>query len=110
LTEDGEFARLFLQGMPGEWVKKVEQCLKAAISAGDATEGRVPLHLRGWLAHHLIVMLKIHLLPPTPVVDYGLPPEELVESVVWFVLRGMGLKDDVIARHYNPKAWVLLQR
>src|SRR5438105_901520 len=36
MLEDGEFARLFVQGMPCHWVRKVEECIKAAIAAGDA--------------------------------------------------------------------------
>src|SRR3982751_6379649 len=31
LTEDGEFARLFLRGMPTQMMRKIEECLKAAL-------------------------------------------------------------------------------
>jgi hypothetical protein len=34
---------------------------------------------------------------------------ELVEQAVWFALRGIGLKEKSIARHYNPKAMALFQ-
>jgi len=107
LTEDGEFARLFLKGRPSEGNRWIEECIKAAIAAGDAMDGPVRASLGGWFAQHLAVMLKIHLLPARPVVDYGVPREKLVEQTVWFVLRGMGLKEDVIGRHYNPKALAL---
>ena len=49
-----------------------------------------------------------HLLPAKPVIDYGLSRDELVEQAVWFSLRGMGLKEEAIRRHYNPKALTLL--
>ena len=49
-------------------------------------------------------MIVLHLLPPTPVVDYGVSRARLVEQAVWFALRGMGLKEEAIRRYYNPKA------
>jgi hypothetical protein len=41
------------------------------------------------------------------VINYELPRERIVEQTVWYTLRGMGLKDDVIRRYYNPKALAL---
>jgi len=110
LMEDGEFARLFLQGLPSRRNQKVEECIRAAIAAGEAVEGPVQPRLAGWFSHHLARMVRVYLLPPTPAVDYGVPREELVEQAVWFTLRGMGLKDEAIRRYYNPKAFSLLAR
>jgi hypothetical protein len=42
----------------------------------------------------------MHFLPIDPVIDYGMPREELVTQVVWFCLRGMGLKEEAIRRCY----------
>jgi len=53
------------------------------------------------------VMTMTYLLPDNPVVDYRVPREKLVEQIVWFTLRGMGLKEEAIKRHYNPKALAL---
>jgi AcrR family transcriptional regulator len=108
LSEDGEFARLLLRRFAGGWVPKVEQCLKAAIAAGEAVNGRVHPSLAAWFTHHLGAMLAVHLLPDTPVVDYPVPCDQLIEQVVWFSLRGMGLKEETIVRNYNPKALALL--
>jgi AcrR family transcriptional regulator len=107
LADDGEFARLFLQGMPSYWIGKVEECIKAAMAAGEAVNGPVGPRLRAWFAHHLIAMTRIFLLPPQIVVDYGVSREQLVEQAVLFILRGVGLKDEAIQRHYNPKALAL---
>jgi AcrR family transcriptional regulator len=107
LTEDGEFARLFLKGRPTDGNRWIEACLKAAIAAGDAYEGPVRPNVGGWFTHHLALMLKLHLLPTRPVVEYGIVHEKLVEQAVWFTLRGMGLKEDTIKRLYNPKALAL---
>jgi AcrR family transcriptional regulator len=109
LMEDGEFARLFLKGMPSRWVGKLAECIKAAIAAGDAVDEPVLPHLRGWFALHLGAMIANSLRPAKPVVDYGMSREKLVEQVVWFILRGMGLKEEVIKRHYNAKALSLFE-
>jgi AcrR family transcriptional regulator len=109
LEEDGEFARLFLKEVVGHWVDKVEECIKAAIGAGDAVSGPVVPRLRAWFTSHLAAMIMHILQPGEPVIDYGLPREKLIEQTVWFALRGMGLKDEAIKRYYNPKALALLE-
>jgi AcrR family transcriptional regulator len=108
LTEDGEFARLFLQGRPSYLMRKLDVCLKAAIAAGDAAPGPVRTDLAAWFGQHLSAMLRILLLSEKPAVDYGLPRDQLIEQVVWFILRGMGLKQAAIQRYYNPKALAVL--
>jgi AcrR family transcriptional regulator len=107
LMEDGEFARMFLERVAGCWLPKFEECARAAAEAGDLVAGPVRPALAGWFAHHLAVLLMTHHLPDPPVVDYGLPRDRLVEQAVWFALRGMGLHDAAIKRHYNPKAFAL---
>lgn len=107
LMEDGEFARLFLERLASCWLPKLEECLTAAAAAGDLVAGPVRPALAGWFAHHLAVVLMSHHLTDPPVIDYGLPRERLVEQAVWFALRGMGLRDAAIQRHYNPKAFAL---
>jgi AcrR family transcriptional regulator len=108
LAEDGEFARLALRGLAEHWVPKVGECLKAAVAAGDARPGPVRASSCAWFAHHLPNVIMTNLLPAERVVDYGLSREKLAEQVVWFILRGMGLKEEAIERHYNPKALALL--
>jgi AcrR family transcriptional regulator len=104
LTEDGEFARLFLKGLATDWVPRFEESIKAAIESGDAVDNRVLPSLAGWFVHHLAVMIMIHLLPERPVIDYHLAKEQLVQQAVLFTLRGMGVTEAAIKRHYNPKA------
>jgi hypothetical protein len=77
--------------------------MDAAIAAGDALDGPVRSALGGWFAQHLAAIIRIHLLPETPVVNYGVSRRKLVEQTAWFILRGMGLKEEVIRKHYNPK-------
>ena len=105
LMDDGEFARLAIKEGPSHWVAKVEQCLKAAIAAGDAVDGPVSSNSAGWFAHQMAAMIMIHLMPEKPIIDYGASREKLHEQAVWFTFRGMGLKDEAINRYYNRKSW-----
>ena len=109
LADDGEFARVLLGRVAREWIPKVEECIAAAIDAGEATDGLVQPRLSGWFTHHLAAMIMLHLLPATSVVKYAIPEHELVEQAVWFGLRGMGLKEKAIRRYYNPKALALFE-
>ena len=52
--------------------------------------------------HHLAKMIMLSLVPATPIVDYDMPCDKLIEQAVWFSLRGMGVKDEAILRYYNP--------
>jgi AcrR family transcriptional regulator len=105
LVENGEFARLMLGRPASTWIPKCEDCLKAAMTAGD-TVGVVDYpRVVGWFAYQLAAMIRTHLMPETPAIDYQVPRDVLVEQAVGFMLRGMGLKDEVIKRHYDPKAF-----
>jgi AcrR family transcriptional regulator len=109
LAEDGEFASLLLRPVVSRWIPKVEQCLAAATAAGDADAAPVLADLGGWFIHNLAAMIRFHQLPANPAVDYGVPLDRLVEQVVWFALRGLGLKDEAIRRDYNPRALALFE-
>jgi AcrR family transcriptional regulator len=108
VAEDGEFARSWLSQLEAGWIPKVEECIAAAVAAGEAVSTPVLPRLRGWFAHHLAAMIATNLLPEEPVVDYGVSREKLAEQAVWYVLRGMGLKEEAIKRYYNPKGLALL--
>ena len=103
LMDEGEFARLAIQWGPSHWVRKVEECLEAARAAGDLVEGPVRTGLGGWFAHQLVAGILVHWLPADPVIDYGVPREEVLTQVTWFCLRGMGLKEDAIRRCHESK-------
>jgi AcrR family transcriptional regulator len=103
LMEEGEFTRMAIQGGPCRWVKKVAACIKAANRAGDLLARPVSASLAGWMVHQLITGLLLHSLPREAVIDYRVSHEELVQQVVWFCLRGMGLKEEAIRRCYACK-------
>jgi AcrR family transcriptional regulator len=103
LMDEGEFARIAIQGGPSHWVKKVEECIEAARVAGDIVDGPFRISLGGWCAHQLITGIMMQFAPAEPVIDYGVPREELVKQAAWFCLRGMGLKEEAIRRCYESK-------
>ena len=110
LMDEGEFARLGIQGGPSHWVQKVEECIEAAKAAGDMVDGPIPASLGGWCTHQLIAGFMMHFLPVNPVIDYGVSRDELVDQVIWFCLRGMGLKEKAIRRCYKSKGTCKLER
>ncbi len=108
MMEDGEFARLFFKRNLSCWMTKVEECLESAALAGEANRGPVRPKAAAIFTHHLAKIIMLSLIPAPPVVDYELPVETLIEQAVWFSLRGMGVKDEAIRRHYNPEALAIL--
>ena len=104
LLEDAEFVRLGAKQFGASWIRKVEACIAAAVKAGDLKTTPVRGDLRAWFVHHLAFALMLHLQPKIPAVDYGIPRSTLVVQAVWFLLRGMGLEDAAIRRHYHPEA------
>jgi AcrR family transcriptional regulator len=103
LAEDCELVRVLIQPVGQVLVPKIEECLRAAASAGDAAEGPLKLDLGAWLAYSLPVMVSIQLVQSPPLVDYGVERGQLVGQIVWFVLRGLGLREEAIQRHYKPE-------
>lgn len=100
LIDEGEFARLAVQGGPSHWAGKVAECIAAAGSAGDMIDEHVPANLGGWFVNQLVMGLLVHSLPAEAVIDYGVSREELVRQIIGFCLRGMGLKEEAIRRCY----------
>jgi AcrR family transcriptional regulator len=104
MMEDGDYARLLHRRLGLPMIQKLERCIEAAIAAGDAVAGPSQAVLTAWFAQHLAMTVMFHLLPTTPIIDYGLSRAALIEQVVWFSLRGMGVKDEAIKRYYHPEA------
>jgi len=107
LAEDGEFAReLDKNKVLQRFLEKAGECIRAAIATGDIVDSPVPAGKRALFAARLGFIMTTNNLPPTPVMNLG-SQEQLIKDVVWFVLRGIGLKEEVIKRQYNPKALTL---
>ena len=105
LLSDGEFLRMTINNVADTWVRKFEDCLKAASAAGDMRENPVRIDLRLWFIHHIAFSLMLHLrLPSVPAIDYKASKDELIEQASWFALIGLGIKEDAIKRLYDIKS------
>lgn len=102
--EDGSFSRFLFHNRFAENLSKIVECMDKAIEAGDMAPSPASKPNLLLFAHHLATMIATMHLPKKPVVDYQATREELVHQAVWFALRGLGLKDEAIQKHYNPKA------
>ena len=104
LLEDGALVRLTHKKFASAWIAKFEACVKEAIKTGDIGGMRLRRDLRAWFVHHIAFSLMLHLHPKVPAIDYNVSKDALVEQATWFALRGVGLAEEAIKRHYNPKA------
>ena len=110
ILSDGHFARLLFKTKQESCSvsSKIADCIKAATRSEDMVESPVPAYLRALFADRLVTTLISDFLPAKPAIDYGVSREKLIEHAVWFMLRGMGMKEESIRRYYNPKALELL--
>ena len=102
LLDDGQFAAAFLDRHVRPWIDVFADCLEAARAAGDLEDGAHVGKAESWFVHHLANTLHLVSLSGAGVVDYGMTREELTASAVLFLLRGLGLRQAAIDRHYNP--------
>jgi AcrR family transcriptional regulator len=110
LAGDGEFARRVLEETDRQLIPMLRANIKASIASGDILDSPVPHHLRAWFTDRLPFVIMTDFVPATPVLDYGISREKLIKHVVWFLLRGIGLKEESIRRHYNARALSILKR
>lgn len=103
LLGDGRFAKAFLEKHVEPWVAVFERSLEAARETGDVEDGVFAGRAEIWFVHHLANTLHLVSMTSTFVVDYEVTREELVVCTVRFLLRGLGLKNAAITRHYDPK-------
>jgi AcrR family transcriptional regulator len=108
LLEDGEFARLTYEKFADAWRRKFEACLKQAVKSGDVDAKGARGDLGMWFVQHIGFSLMLHSHPAVPVVRYKASTDCLIEEASCFALRGLGLKEAVIRRHYHPKVLALL--
>jgi AcrR family transcriptional regulator len=108
LLEDGALVRLTNKRFASAWITKFEACVKQAVKTGDIGETRLRRDLRVWFVHHIAFSLMLHLHPKVPAIDYNVSKDALVEQATWFALQGVGLGEEAIKRHYNPRALSLL--
>ena len=103
LLADSEYARLVYQTVFTQVFPKFGACLAAAEAAGDLAAMPVTFENRFWFGQHVAAMLALVSLSGRPAVPYRGSPDEVIREAVWFILRGLGLKDAAIAAHYDAE-------
>jgi AcrR family transcriptional regulator len=100
LLEDGDFARL-AYGWLDEVVQPIFRAsLAAAETAGDLLQAPVAPESRFLFAEHLASMLAAVRLPDgIPVSGQRGAAEQVAHEASWFILRGLGVRDEVIGAH-----------
>jgi AcrR family transcriptional regulator len=103
LLDDGEHARSMLADTAANWMDYVNASYQAAIAAGDivSLRGETPLRFR--FVQQLGMALKLSHLPATPAFDYPGSRQDLADQAVIFSLRGVGVTDAAIERHFQPQ-------
>lgn len=96
--EDGEFARLLFEKI-GHIIEPIfAASLASAVESGDARASETPARDLFWFVHHTMLMLALAQLPAMPTMrctDAGALQRQACE----YVLRGIGVRDDAIAKH-----------
>ena len=102
LLQDGEFTRSFHESRFDRMVPFMTEAAEAAIARGELVAGPLSGAERQWFPHHLAVALKLSSLPAKRIFNYESKATDRLHHAVWFSLRGIGLKDRVIAREFKP--------
>jgi AcrR family transcriptional regulator len=110
LLADGEYARLVYEMVFSQVFPKFGACLEAAEAAGDLAAMPVAHENRFWFAQHVGAMLAVVSLSGKPAVPYRGGQDQTIREAVWFILRGLGLKDAAIGAHYDAEKLAALAR
>ena len=108
LMEDGEFARLHTELRLGDISEIVNRSMVAAREDGTLLaegSGGIPDYLLFWFAHHVMAMVHLMKLPDKPIIDYPESKSQLIDFVMFFVLRGIGMTDLALKKYYQPSVF-----
>ena len=98
LLENTSFAISVFQQYDVELFPVWLESFKVAEQAGDIYEPLVDPSAKMWLSHHLMMAINFLHLSGESLFPYSKPKEDLINGMVIFILRGIGLKDETI-RH-----------
>ena len=107
-------SKLVFDWVAEEVYPKFAASIAAAERAGDLVaadlDGGIDPANRFWFGQHIAAMLAYARLPGRPVVPYAGETPAVIGQAVRFILRGIGMKAEVIAAHYDPHALSLFQQ
>lgn len=103
MLEDGVYAQLAYKNRFHVFAAKLEACISAAEQTGEVTPGGATPRNRAIFAYQVGAWFALAQLPPKRTLRYEGAKQELLEQAVWFGLRGMGMTNAAIRRHYQPR-------
>lgn len=103
LLGDGDHARTIFADTAANWIDYVLKSYLAAIAAGDIVELAIEPAHRFRFVQQLGMALRLSHLPQPPAFAYRGTQRDLADQAVLFSLRGVGLTDRAIKRHFQPK-------
>ena len=105
LLGDGQFAKAVFRQTRRSVFEFLTQGLEAAIEAGDIADAPEKPELLWWMIQHLGFGLKLTGLSGARTTSYGVRRDDVVDLAVRFCLRGIGLNEALIDRHYDPETF-----
>jgi AcrR family transcriptional regulator len=96
--EDGEYARELFETIFERVHPLFAASVEAAAAAGDLVPGPLFPANNFWFGHHVAAMIAFVFLPARACLAYQGTLTSLVEETCWFLLRGIGMTDAVIAK------------
>ena len=103
LVSDGKFAKEALESHGSAAIsEKICACIAAAIRSGDLIDSPVDRDLRMRLVRFTTLSIRMLALPSTSVLDAHGSRKDFMNQTAWFLLRGIGLKEQAIRRVWRP--------
>ncbi len=104
LIEDGEYARILMSHIHAKVLPVFAASMAAARRAGDMRRKGIDPAGAFWFAHHVAAQIALGRLSGRDVFPRTGNLEAVIAEAARFCLRGMGLSERAIARHYRPEA------
>jgi AcrR family transcriptional regulator len=102
LLGDGQYARTIFADTAANWMDYVLASFTAAVASGDIVDFGVEPANRFRFVQQFGMALRLSHLPDPPAFRYRGTQRELANQAVLFSLRGVGVTDEAIARHFQP--------
>ena len=100
LLSDGRFARLVHENLPKSGCDQIAALIQQSVEDGDANPSPYPCDLALMFAANMQSAIQLFVQHDQPTFGYHqMPLDQLLRHFTWFVLRGMGMHDDVIEQN-----------
>ncbi len=101
LLGDARYARTHFRNLHGIMEERISACFDKAAEAGDLAHVPIGNVNRMWLVHHLAMALNLCHMSDEPAFEYDCTKQELAEQAILFCLRGIGMTESAIDRHFQ---------